>query len=139
MNRVRSLVVCVASAAALGLSSVATASAATTVPFQINPATFGNPNGSFDVPPIACAAEVGNQPGTITITGAKPGRWGCLIYAEVRWLNLATGATGSARMSDGLNGFPPEAVLHTGVGQVVLTMLPLPGNATPGFATFFVP
>ena len=62
MNRVRSLVVCVASAVALGLSSVATASAATTVPFQINPATFGNPNGSFDVPPIACAAEVGNQP-----------------------------------------------------------------------------
>ena len=92
------------------------------------------------MPPIACAAEVGNQPGTTTITGAKPGRWGCLIYAEVRWSNLATGATGSARMSDGLNGFPPEAVLHTGVGQVVVTVLAgHPEMSLPNSATYFVP
>ena len=139
MNLVRTLLVGFATAVALALSSPAIASAATTVPFQIDPAPFGNPNGSFDVPAIRCAAEVGNRPGTATITGGKPGRWGCLIYAEVRWLNLSTGATGYARMSDGLNGFPPEAVLQTGVGQVVVTVLPLPGNVTPGFATFFVP
>ncbi|MDH3010669.1 hypothetical protein [Gordonia alkanivorans] len=74
------------------------------------------------------------------LTGTGFRRWGCLIYADVRWLNLSTGSSGAARMSNGLNGFPPEAVLPTGTGQVVLTMLQgTPGNVTPGFATFFVP
>ncbi|MCK8615820.1 hypothetical protein [Gordonia sp. C13] len=108
--------------------------------FQINPAPLGNPNGSFDAPAIRCGAEVGKQRGVVTITGTERARWGCLIYADVRWLNLSTGATGAARMSNGLNGFPPEAELRTGSGQVVITMLQgIQGNVTPGFATASVP
>ncbi|TYQ04462.1 UNVERIFIED_ORG: hypothetical protein L601_000600001350 [Gordonia westfalica J30] len=128
-------------AAAIGLIAVApTAAASTIIPFQINPAPLGNPNGSFDAPAIRCGAEVGKQRGVVTITGTERARWGCLIYADVRWLNLSTGATGAARMSNGLNGFPPEAELRTGSGQVVLTMLQgIQGNVTPGFATVSVP
>ncbi|TWH10762.1 hypothetical protein L618_000400002430 [Rhodococcus rhodochrous J45] len=111
-----------------------------TVPFRIDPASYGNPNGSFDVPPVRCAVRIGETEGSVTITGNKPEGWGCLIYARVDWLNLTTGASGTARMSDGLNGFPPEAVLTTGSGQVALVLHPLPGPPmTPGFTTFFVP
>lgn len=126
-----------AGAAAAAVTPLDTA--AVTVPFQINPAAFGNPNGSFDVPPSQCAVVVGEHPGSVRITGGKPGGWGCLIEAETRWLNLSTGATGSARLSNGLNGFPPEATIDTGAGQVAIALLPLPGNTTPGFATFQVP
>ncbi|OWY83598.1 hypothetical protein B9C99_00345 [Rhodococcus sp. BUPNP1] len=111
-----------------------------TVPFRIDPASYGNPNGSFDVPPVRCAVRIGETEGGVTITGNKPEGWGCLIYARIDWLNLTTGASGTARMSDGLNGFPPEAVLATGIGQVALVLHPLPGPPmTPGFTTFFVP
>ncbi|MFZ2173906.1 MAG: hypothetical protein WAW17_07700 [Rhodococcus sp. (in: high G+C Gram-positive bacteria)] len=121
------------------LATAGIASAAVTVPFQINPAPFGNPNGSFDVPPSSCVAVLDEQPGSVTISGAKPGGWGCIIYSEVNWLNLSTGAAGTAWMSDGLNGFPPEATLNTGSGQVALTLRPTVGPTTPGFATFYVP
>ncbi|MGO4201657.1 hypothetical protein AB4Z09_07810 [Rhodococcus sp. TAF43] len=140
MNLVRRLAVCAAVAAGSVLAPVAVASAAVTVPFQIDPAPFGNPNGSFDVPPIRCATVVGEQPGTLTITGGKDGRWGCLLSADVHWLNLSTGAFGSARLSDGLHGFPPAATLQTGTGQVAVTVVStVGGTTTPGLATIYVP
>jgi len=138
-NLVRTVGAVTVALATTVLATGGTAAADVTIPFQIDPASFGNPNGSFDVPPSRCAAVVGEQPGHATITGRDPGRWGCLIYAELEWLNLSTGASGTARMSDGLNGFPPEATLDTGTGQVALVLLPLPGTTTPGFATFPVP
>lgn len=119
--------------------SAGVASASQSVPFQIDPAPFGNPNGSFDAPSVRCVAVVGERPGTVTITGGKEGRWGCLLSSEVRWLNLSTGATGAGRMSDGLNGHPPEATLPTGAGQVVVSVASSAGVITPGVATFYVP
>lgn len=138
-NLVRSVGAVTVALAASVLATTGISAAEVTVPFQIDPASFGNPNGSFDVPPSRCAAVVGAQPGSVTITGRDPGGWGCVIYAEVNWLNLSTGASGTARMSDGLNGFPPATTLSTGIGQIALTLLPLPGTTTPGFATFYVP
>ncbi|MFI6398395.1 hypothetical protein ACIBED_09820 [Rhodococcus coprophilus] len=127
--------VCIGSA----LAQCAVAAASVTIPFQIDPAPFGNPNGSFDVPPIRCAAVVGEQPGAVTITGGKEGRWGCPLSSTVNWLNLSTGASGSAQLSDGLHGFPAQATLETGSGQVAVTVIPGHGLATPGVAAFYVP
>ncbi|MGC4936108.1 hypothetical protein ACLQ3C_20780 [Gordonia sp. DT30] len=92
-----------------------------TVPFQINPAAFGNPNGSFDVPAVRCVAEIGR--GTATITGGRPDRWGCIPGADVHWVNLSTGATGYAKLGPGLNGVVPQAVLLTGRGQIVSAVM----------------
>ncbi|MDH6678985.1 hypothetical protein M2284_003198 [Rhodococcus sp. LBL1] len=139
MNLVRRLAVCTPVVVGSVLVSAAVASAAVTVPFQIDPAPFGNPNGSFDAPAVRCAAVVGEQPGTVTITGGKEGRWGCPLSSEVRWLNLSTGASGSARLSDGLGGIPAEATLRTGTGQVAVAVTPAAGTITPGFAVFYVP
>lgn len=139
LNLVRRLAVCTSVVAASALVSVAAASAAVTVPFQINPAPYGNPNGSFDAPPVRCVAVVGEQPGEVTITGGKDGRWGCLLSSEVRWLNLSTGASGFARLSDGLNGFPAEATLRTGTGQLAIAVTFVAGAITPGIATLYVP
>ena len=140
MNLVRRVAVCTSVVVGAALASVTVASAAETVPFQINPAPFGNPNGSFDVPPIRCTAVVGEQPGAVTITGGKEDRWGCLLSSEVLWLNLSPGASGSARLSDGLNGIPAAAILPTGAGQVAVTVIPaVGGTTTPGVATFYVP
>ncbi|MDG3015443.1 hypothetical protein [Speluncibacter jeojiensis] len=129
---------CCVTAAVVAVLS-ATVAAAVTVPFQVQPASFGNPHGSFDVPPTHCAAEVGGASGAVTITGTLPDRWGCLIQSDVHWLNLSTGATGTARLSDGLNGHPPEATLPTGPGRVVAVLVPLPGTTTPGLVTVDVP
>ncbi|MGO4201124.1 hypothetical protein AB4Z09_05070, partial [Rhodococcus sp. TAF43] len=105
---VRRSVVCAAIVAGSVLVPAAVASAAVTVPFQINPAPFGNPNGSFDAPRVRCEAVVGEQPGTVTITGpteggrevtGEPGAGHCQILGDVHWLNLSSGAAGSARMS----------------------------------------
>ncbi|WP_280760767.1 hypothetical protein [Prescottella agglutinans] len=139
MNLVRRLAVCTPVVVGSVLVSAAVASAAVTVPFQIDPAPFGNPNGSFDAPAVRCAAVVGEQPGTVTITGGKEGRWGCPLSSEVRWLNLSTGVSGSARLSDGLGGIPAEATLPTGAGQLVVAVTPVAGTITPGFAVFYVP
>ncbi len=128
MNLVRRLSVCTSVVIASTLTSVALASAAVTIPFQVNPAPYGNPNGSFDAPAVRCVAVVGEQPGTVTITGGKEGRWGCLLSSEVRWLNLSTGASGSARLSDGLNGVPAEAIVQTGTGQVAVAVLSVAGS-----------
>lgn len=132
---------CATVVVASGLSVVGVASAApVTVPFQIDPAPFGNPNGSFDAPAIRCVAVVGDRPGVVLVTGGKPDRWGCPLSSQVQWLNLSTGATGSAQLSDGLNGIPAAATLNTGAGQVVVTLNPVGGGlVTPGFATFSVP
>ncbi len=138
-NLVRRLSACVSIVAVSVLAPAAVASAAVTVPFQINPAPFGNPNGSFDAPPVHCVAVVGEQPGTVTITGAKEERWGCMLSTEVRWMNLSTGASGSGRLSGDNQGTPGEATLQTGAGQVAVAILPAAGPVTPGFATFFVP
>lgn len=138
-NLVRRLSACVSIVAVSVLAPAAVASAAVTVPFQINPAPFGNPNGSFDAPPVHCVAVVGEQPGTVTITGAKDERWGCLLSTEVRWMNLSTGASGTGRLSGDNQGTPGEATLQTGAGQVAVAILPAAGPVTPGFATFFVP
>ncbi|NKW23899.1 hypothetical protein GS961_16345 [Rhodococcus hoagii] len=122
------------------LASAAVASAAVTVPFQIDPAPFGNPNGSFDAPAVRCVAVVDEQPGAVTVTGGNAGGWGCLLSSEVRWLNLSTGASGSARLSDGLGGIPAAVTLQTGSGQVAVAVLSVtPGPITPGVATFHVP
>ncbi|MFB8277557.1 hypothetical protein [Nocardia colli] len=125
---------------ASGLSAAGVATAAVTVPFQIAPAPFGNPNGSFDAPAIQCVAVVGDQAGVVVITGGKPGGWGCMLTAPVQWVNLSTGATGATRLSDGLNGIPAQASVSTGAGQVVF-MVSSPSSApvTPGFATLYVP
>ncbi len=138
-NLVRRLSACVSIVAVSVLAPAAVASAAVTVPFQINPAPFGNPNGSFDAPPVHCVAVVGEQPGTVTITGAKEERWGCMLSTEVRWMNLSTGASGTGRLSGDNQGTPGEATLQTGAGQVAVAILPAAGPVTPGFATFFVP
>lgn len=138
-NLVCRLSACVSIVAVSVLAPAAVASAAVTVPFQINPAPFGNPNGSFDAPPVHCVAVVGEQPGTVTITGAKDERWGCMLSTEVRWMNLSTGASGSGRLSGDNQGTPGEATLQTGAGQVAVAILPAAGPVTPGFATFFVP
>jgi hypothetical protein len=139
MNLVRRLAICSAIVIGSALVPGAAASAAVTVPFQIDPAPFGNPNGSFDAPAVRCVAVVGDQAGTVTITGGKEGRWGCLLSSEVRWLNLSTGASGTARLSDGLNGFPAEAILQTGSGHLAVAVISTAGTITPGVATFFVP
>ena len=138
-NLVRRLSACVSIVAVSVLAPTTVASAAVTVPFQINPAPFGNPNGSFDAPPVHCVAVVGEQPGTVTITGAKDERWGCMLSTEVRWMNLSTGASGTGRLSGDNQGTPGEATLQTGAGQVAVAILPAAGPVTPGFATFFVP
>jgi hypothetical protein len=138
-NLVRRLSACVSIVTVSVLAPAAVASAAVTVPFQINPAPFGNPNGSFDAPPVHCVAVVGEQPGTVTITGAKDERWGCMLSTEVRWMNLSTGASGTGRLSGDNQGTPGEATLQTGAGQVAVAILPAAGPVTPGFATFFVP
>ncbi|MFK4361314.1 hypothetical protein ABH939_004830 [Rhodococcus sp. 27YEA6] len=138
-NLVRRLSACVSIVAVSVLAPATVASAAVTVPFQINPAPFGNPNGSFDAPPVHCVAVVGEQPGTVTITGAKDERWGCMLSTEVRWMNLSTGASGTGRLSGDNQGTPGEATLQTGAGQVAVAILPAAGPVTPGFATFFVP
>lgn len=139
MKFVRRLVICAMAFAVPGLSTAGTAAAATTIPFQINAAPLGNPNGSFDLVGSArCVAVVGEQSGIVVVTGANPGRWGCSVSAPVQWINLSTGATGTAQMSNGLHGLPPEATLRTGVGQVLVVLNP-GGIHTPGFATFYAP
>ncbi|MFD4367977.1 hypothetical protein [Rhodococcus sp. NPDC058521] len=140
MGTVRKLGIVAAVAAASTLSFAGVASAApVTVPFQIDPASFGNPNGSFDVPPMHCAAVVGDQPGTARITGGDPGGWGCPLSSVIQWVNLSTGAIGSAQLSDGLHGHPPETTVQTGPGQVALMLNTVGGGVvTPGFATFSV-
>lgn len=130
------MIVAASAMSAMGVASAAPA----TVPFQIDPASFGNPNGSFDVPPMHCAAVVGNQPGTARITGGELGGWGCPLSSMIQWVNLSTGATGAAQLSDGLHGHPAEITLYTGPGQVALMLNTVGGGVvTPGFATFFVP
>ena len=123
------------------LAPAAIASAAVTVPFQIDP------YGPFDFPSVRCVAVVGEQPGTVTITGpteggrevtGEPGAGHCEVPGDVHWLNLSSGAAGSARMSVAQHG-NPAAILPTGTGQVVLTVIPEPGTTTPGFATVSVP
>ena len=140
MKLVSRLTVCAAAVAGAVLLPAASASAADTVPFRIDPAPFGNPNGSFDVPAIRCVAVVGEQPGSVTITGGKADGWGCILMADVQWLNLSTGASGIARLSDGLNGIPAAATVATGPGQVVVVLTSSAGGVvTPGVATFYVP
>ncbi|WP_027502938.1 hypothetical protein [Rhodococcus sp. UNC363MFTsu5.1] len=140
MKLARRLGLCATAVAALGLSAAGVAAAApVTVPFQINPAPYGNPNGSFDAPATQCAAVVGDRPGVVVITGGKPGGWGCPLSSQVQWLNLSTGATGTTQLSDGLNGIPAQASVNTGIGQVAVVVNPVAGIITPGLATFYVP
>ncbi|MFD1811469.1 hypothetical protein [Rhodococcus gannanensis] len=138
MTPFRRVAACAAIVLGAALPTAGHAAAAVTVPFQIDPAPFGNPNGSFDVPPIRCAAVVGDR--AVTITGGKQDGWGCLLSSPVQWLNLSTGARGTATLSDGLNGIPPAVTLDTGAGQVVVMVNSVTGGpVTPGFATFHVP
>ncbi|MCA1007254.1 hypothetical protein LCL87_16145 [Rhodococcus hoagii] len=140
MKTVRRLAVCAGVVAGGALAPTAIASAAVTVPFQIPPAPYGNPNGSFDAPAVRCAAVVDELAGAVTITGGNAGGWGCLLSSDVHWLNLSTGASGSARLSDGLNGIPAAVTLQTGPGQIAVAVLSAtPGPITPGVATFQVP
>ncbi|MCA1008363.1 hypothetical protein LCL87_21860 [Rhodococcus hoagii] len=131
---VRRSVACAAIVAGAVLAPAAAASAAVTVPFQIDP------YGSFDFPSIRCVAVVGEQPGTVTITGPeerrREGRSGCLQLSEVHWLNLSSGASGSTRTPDGY----PETVLPTGTGHVVVVVVHTGSSfVTPGIATVYVP
>jgi hypothetical protein len=134
INFVRRSVACAAIVAGSVLAPAAVASAAVTVPFQIDP------YGPFDFPSVRCVAVVGEQPGTVTITGPeerkREGRSGCLPLSEVRWLNLSSGASGSTQMSVEY----PEAVLPTGTGQVVVVVVHTGSSfVTPGVATVYVP
>ncbi|MCF8571512.1 hypothetical protein L5G32_14660 [Gordonia sp. HY002] len=129
----------IAAGAAIGAGFVAapgSAQAAPVTPFQINPALYGNPNGSFDVPAFHCGVEW-SGPGEVTVTGTERDNWGCLLSTGVRWINLSTGRTGAGKTSPGLHGHPPEAVLHTGRGRVAL-ILDARAPMTPGLATFDV-
>ncbi|WP_278263191.1 hypothetical protein [Nocardia sp. AG03] len=139
MNVVRGIGIGAAIVVAATLSATGGAAAdPVVVPFQVNPAPFGNPNGSFDVPPIRCAVVL-DQPGSAVITGGNAGGWGCLLSAPVHWVNLTTGATGYAQLSDGLNGIAPRATIETGAGQIALMLTSISGGTTtPGFATFAV-
>ncbi|MFD6857354.1 hypothetical protein ACFWCF_08440 [Rhodococcus sp. NPDC060090] len=140
MRLMRAVGVCATTIATSVLFAAGVASASTTVPFQTDPAPYGNPNGSFDAPSIRCVAVIGEEPGTMTITGGKKDGWGCLLYADVQWVNLSTGESGSARLSDGLNGIPAFATIDTGAGQIaVLLTSTAAGPVTPGIATFQVP
>ncbi|WP_430336049.1 hypothetical protein [Rhodococcus sp. ACT016] len=56
----------------------------------------------------------------------------------MHWLNLSSGASGSARMSAGVDGYP-EVVLPTGTGQVVVAATSNAGPYTPGVVTVYVP
>ncbi len=141
MNVVRATLgaIVVMTAMVLAVIQAGPASANTTIPFQVNPAPYGNPNGSIDSLPNRCVVVIGLQSGAVTVTGARPDRWNCYTgRAQIRWINLSTGATGLAVMSDGLNGIPYFAEFRPGRGQVALVLLPTPGITTPGFATFFV-
>ncbi|MEV5649364.1 hypothetical protein AB0L57_14015 [Nocardia sp. NPDC052254] len=135
MTSVRGLASAGAIAVLLGLS--AGVARADTIPFQLDPAPYGNPNGSVDSLPAHCVAITGERPGEIRITGADPRGWGC-YSAPLRWVNLSTGASGAARLSDGLNGIPPAAIVDTGSGQVAVVVLS-GGRYTPGVVTTWVP
>ncbi|AUH69665.1 MULTISPECIES: hypothetical protein [Gordonia] len=135
LRRRLTLAAAVAGSVVAATVGAGTASAAPVQPFAIQPASFGNPNGSFDVPPIHCGLESGPGAGQVTVTGTLSERWGCLPFGRVWWLNTATGATGAARMSAGLNDHPAQAVLHTGRGRIVVTLMAAGGVVTPGFAT----
>lgn len=136
LQTITTLAATACAAAATVLTGPGVAAAATVRPFHIQPASFGNPNGSFDVPPIHCGTASSLR-GGVTVTGTLADGWGCLPGAHVSWLNLATGATGAARMSGGLGGRPAQARLRTGPGQVVV-MVTASGVITPGFATVAV-
>lgn len=138
MKHIRALAICLSIVLGSFLATVSAASAATAVPFQIDPAPFGNPNGSFDAPSVRCVAVVGEQAGTVRITGGKEGGWGCFISSQVYWANASSGAVGTAVTSAGLNGFVPEAILDTGPGQVVITIVSSGGVITPGLVTVSV-
>lgn len=133
---VHRLAVCGAVLVGAALAPAAVASAEVTVPFQVNPTPYGNPNGSVDSPPGNCEVVVGEQPGVARVTGVNSG---CYLISEVRWLNLSTGASGAAKMSAGLFGMPHEAVVSSGPGQVALFGVPFAATTVPGFATFYVP
>lgn len=134
---VRRLAVCSAVVAAAAVAPAAVASADVVVPFQVNPAPWGNPNGSFDSPAVRCAASISDNAGVVRIVDG--GGVGCYLVSEVRWLNFSTGATGVAQMSDALAGSVREAVLQTGSGQVAVMATSASGTSVPGFATFSVP
>lgn len=139
MNVIRRVVIGAVLAAVLSSPGLANADPVV-LPFQVAPAAFGNPHGSFDVPPIRCVVVLGEHPGTAVITGGNPGGWGCLVSGTVHWLNLTTGATGTTQLSDGLHGFPPRATITPGPGQIAVTVTPLsPGIITPGLTTFALP
>ncbi len=133
MNRFALAVCGVATVATLATPGVA--DAATYTPFQLNPASFGNPNGSFDVPAFRCVVETGQERGTLRITGGLRNGWGCIGHAAVNWVNMSTGATGVARLSHGLNNIPPQVRIRTGVGQVGLALFTSNSTVTPGLAT----
>ncbi len=135
MRKIRHVVMsgaAVLAAAGAVVTAAGPATASTTVRFQVPPAPFGNPNGSFGVPAIRCVGVVGAKPGVITITGGDDGRWGCTPSTPVHWINLSTGVRGSAKLSHGLHGNPPTVDLRTGPGSVVVTVTPS-GITVPGF------
>ncbi|NKV10523.1 hypothetical protein GS909_04045, partial [Rhodococcus hoagii] len=120
------------------LASAAVASAAVTVPFQIAPAPYGNPNGSFDAPAVRCVASSTSSRGGDRDRRQRR-RMGLSALVRVRWLNLSTGASGSARLSDGLGGIPAAVTLRTGSDRSRWAVLSVtPGPITPGVATFHV-
>jgi hypothetical protein len=135
---VRRLAVCSALVLGGAFASTAVASADVIVPFQVNPAPYGNPNGSADTPRVSCAAAISETGGTVRITGPTD-RPGCYLVSEVRWVNLSTGASGVAPMVDGVLGTRVSEPLPTGAGQVAVVAVAGNGFTVPGFATFYVP
>jgi hypothetical protein len=136
---VQRVAVCGAVMVGAAFASAAVASAEVTIPFQFTPAPYGNPRGSVDSPPSNCAVVVGEQPGIAKVTDAPNANTGCYLISDVRWVNLTTGASGNARLSDALFGSPHEAIVYNGPGQVALIGLPTSATTVPGFATFYVP
>ncbi|NLE82632.1 MAG: hypothetical protein GX610_24270 [Rhodococcus sp.] len=134
---------CTAIAIAAACSTAGYAAAApTTIPFQVTPTPYGNPNGSVDFPPTRCVAIVGAEAGSAQITGGKEDGWGCPTMGApwtVLWLNLSTGAAGSAVLVNDSYERAPETTIDTGAGQVAVFVHTNDGIHTPGLATFYVP
>lgn len=135
-------VVVAAATACLGFGAVTTAApaqAAAVTPFQIQPAAYGNPNGSLDLPPIRCGTANGPKSGRLTVTGMPGTRWGCLPRGDVQWINLTTGRTGTAKLSYWTAGDDAQATFTTGRGQVALMVGSGAFNSyTPGLTTVWV-
>ncbi|MGW4325116.1 hypothetical protein ACWEKR_04415 [Nocardia sp. NPDC004573] len=135
------------------LGRQATASAGTTTVFQIPARVLTQSWGVPSTVSVAVTATVGDTPGTTVFSVAQPVEFGgsdsLTSRTRVRWLNLATGGSGSVEVPDRYTArqpcdcAPAPVPVVTGAGQVVAIVTaggPLaPVTVFPGFGMFSVP